>query len=106
MSNREEIWGGIRLVSSVSSLLAVPAFFYFFGYRITGKWEVAVESLSWNNPFLYVIAVVVIGGAALAMLTFDVEKNDYRLSGKVVLKTLRRIVSIVIVVALVRLFIM
>ncbi|RYG73438.1 hypothetical protein EU245_06030 [Lentibacillus lipolyticus] len=56
-------------------------------------------------PLFYVIAVAVIGGAALAMLTFDVEKNDYRLSGKVVLKTLRRIVSIVIVVVLVRLFI-
>lgn len=105
MSDRKEIWDFVRLVSSVSSLLAVPAFFYFFGYRITGEWAVAVENLSWGNPFLYVIAIAVIGGSALAMLTFDVEKNDYRLSAKVFLKTLGRIASIVILIVLVRLLI-
>ncbi|WP_164668243.1 hypothetical protein [Virgibacillus doumboii] len=102
MEQRKELWDFVKIVSSICAFVGVPAFFYFFGYRLTGELTVEIDKLLWDNPFLYVVISAVVLGSVMTMLATDVEKNNYRLSFMVVLKTFAKIVGIVLLVAVVR----
>ncbi|WP_277679691.1 hypothetical protein [Gracilibacillus dipsosauri] len=102
MSSQVELWKFIKLVSISSIALGVPAFFYFFGYRLTGSLTVDFSLISYSNPFFYFNIGIVIFGLIAGMISQSVERNDYYFEKNIIISVSIRIIISVLLIAFMR----
>lgn len=102
MDKIKKRWNRLRTISRFCVYIGIPAFFYFFGYRLTGTWSIHWDTLPYHNPFLYLNMISVLGGIFGIGLVYYVKKNKYKYDGKVLFRWIARILMVIFFVYAVR----
>ncbi len=105
MNSRRDTWKFITAISRICLYGGIPSFFYFFGYRINGNFQIVYDNLPFHNPFLYINLIAVFLGLFVLVLSFYAKQNDYRINGTVLLNTFIRIGIVFLFIILIRSFI-